>query len=55
MKAIDLSELALVVGGARRAAKPVFSCVKPDGDWLDGVSRRQCLSRGIRGSWERQS
>jgi hypothetical protein len=28
---------------------PHFSCLKPDGDWLDGVTKKQCIS--LNGRW----
>lgn len=27
------------------------ACLKPDGDWLHGVTRKECLSRDIKGRW----
>ncbi len=34
------------------------SCLKPDGDWLDGVTKRECKSicndRGMCSKWKRK-
>lgn len=27
------------------------ACLKPDGDWLHGVTRKECVGRGVRGRW----
>jgi hypothetical protein len=40
---------------AVQTAAAGMSCVKPDGDWLDGVSKRECLGPDVRGSWESTS
>ena len=34
-----------------RAASFYPACLKPDGDWLHGVTRKECVSRDIRGHW----
>lgn len=28
---------------------PHYSCLKKDGDWLDGVTKKQCIS--LNGRW----
>jgi hypothetical protein len=27
------------------------ACLKRDGDWLHGVSRKECIGRDVRGRW----
>jgi hypothetical protein len=27
------------------------ACLKPDGDWLHGVTRKECVSKDLRGRW----
>lgn len=27
------------------------ACLKPDGDWLHGVTRKECISKDVRGHW----
>lgn len=27
------------------------ACLKPDGDWLHGVSRKECIGKDVRGRW----
>jgi hypothetical protein len=45
--------IVLIVGAVKLGYAASFypACLKPDGDWLHGVSRKECISKDIRGRW----
>jgi hypothetical protein len=46
-----LAFILAAVSTSASAASFYPACLKPDGDWLHGVTRKECVSRDIKGRW----
>lgn len=51
MKSILMLVFMVCVVTSAHAESFYPACLKRDGDWLHGVTRKECVGRDIRGHW----
>lgn len=53
MKSVLMIAFMLAVVSTSANARDSFypACLKPDGDWLQGVTRKECIGKDVRGQW----
>lgn len=51
MKSLLLIAFMLSVATIANARPFYPACLKPDGDWLEGVTRKECIGKDVHGKW----
>lgn len=51
MKSILMLAFMLSVVSTAHAESFYPACLKPDGDWVHGLTRKECVGKELRGHW----
>lgn len=51
MKSVLMIAFMLAVVSTANAGSFYPACLKRDGDWLQGITRKECIGKDVRGQW----